>query len=87
MAAPAEAAVANAIVALSSSTNESDRLLAAALQGLAIGLQVANINLTSHVLDNNRDQSALTSVLEELRGTNAGLIQEAATLKQELATL
>ena len=87
MAGAAEAAVTNAITALSASTHESDRLLAAAIQGLATGLQVTNTNLTSHIQDNTRDQNALTGVLEQLRGINAELQQETATLKQELATL
>ena len=87
MAGAAEAAVANAITALSSSTNDADRHLAAALQGLATGLQVTNTNLTSHIQDNMRDQGSISGVLEQLRGINAELQQETAALKQELATL
>ena len=87
MAGAAEAAVTNAITALSASANDSDRHLAAALQGLATGIQLTNGNLTSHIQDNQRDQSSLTSVLEQLRGINAELQQETAALKQELTPL
>ena len=45
MAGAAEAAVTNAITALGASTHESDRLLAAAIQGLATGLQVTTVEV------------------------------------------